>query len=263
MFGFSKKRKASQARDAAMSAKMQESQSALLQAATETANVANDVTVMLRDKLSDSLRQIETTANILPDALLICSESGIIETINPAAEKIFQWNKADVVGKHITVLFKGEHGEDITVDDFLKCAVYCNETIYEVSAMECVRGKRRNGETFWVEVSAKPLPRTASTAVVILCRDATTRIELTKRLEENESKFRSIFDASMDGIVVVANGMISTCNSSFSKLFGMVEENMIATPISEWVNPDHHSVCEGLETLVGKHQMRVASLLFL
>lgn len=234
-------------KDAALQAKMLDSQRALLNAATETADAANDVTMLLRNKLYDTLHQIETTAKILPDALIVCDYDGNIETVNPSAEKIFQWSKADLARSNITTLFRGPKGESLIVDDFIIRATSCNETVYESSVMDCVRGKRRNGDTFWVELSISPLQRMNETAMVILCRDASKRIEMTMRLEENESKFRSIFEASMDGIVVVVDGVISTTNDAFAKMLDLSVENLIATTFSDYTSDEHKNVCALLE----------------
>ena len=216
-------------RDIELQEKMASSQAALLTAATETADAAHDVTLMLRNKLTDSLRQIEITSEILPDALIVCDSNGIIEAMNTASEHIFQWKKEEVMGKHVTLLFRDDEGLEMGIDQFIEKSQYCNETVYEVSAMDCVRGKRKNGEIFWVEISTRPLVRVNETAMVVLCRDATKRIELTRRIEDNEAKFRAIFESSADGIVVVENGVIAQLNNSFVKMVGESRESLIAT----------------------------------
>lgn len=260
MSWFSFKPKNKQNREKELQEKMLFSQRALLLAASETADAANDVTHLLKNKLTDSLKQIETTAEILPDALIICSQDGIIETMNTAAERIFQWSKKEVTARSITEMFRNKEGEDIMILEFLDKTYACNETQYEQTAMNCLRGKRKSGELFWVELSVRPLPRVSETAMVILCRDATIRMDLRKRLEDNEMNFRSVFESSTDGLVVLGDGgVVTSCNSAFSNMVDLEVENIVATPLVEYFREDQKNIVNAVQD-VQPGQVMVVSI---
>ena len=54
------------------------------------------------------LRSITRTA---PDAIVIIDESGVIDTINPAAERLFGYSSAELVGQNVKVLMPSPHRE--------------------------------------------------------------------------------------------------------------------------------------------------------
>ena len=54
------------------------------------------------------LRSITQTA---PDAIVVIDESGIIDTVNPAAERLFGYSRAELVGQNVKVLMPSPHRE--------------------------------------------------------------------------------------------------------------------------------------------------------
>ena len=54
------------------------------------------------------LRSITRTA---PDAIVIIDESGIIDTVNPAAERLFGYASAELVGQNVKILMPSPHRE--------------------------------------------------------------------------------------------------------------------------------------------------------
>ncbi|MDE0391321.1 MAG: PAS domain S-box protein [Rhodospirillales bacterium] len=54
------------------------------------------------------LRSITRTA---PDAIVVIDESGIIDTVNPAAERLFGYSRAELVGQNVKVLMPSPHRE--------------------------------------------------------------------------------------------------------------------------------------------------------
>ena len=56
----------------------------------------------------ERLRSITRTA---PDAIVIIDESGIIDTVNPAAERLFGYSSAELVGQNVKMLMPSPHRE--------------------------------------------------------------------------------------------------------------------------------------------------------
>ena len=54
------------------------------------------------------LRSITRTA---PDAIVIIDETGIIDTVNPAAERLFGYSGAELVGRNVKILMPSPHRE--------------------------------------------------------------------------------------------------------------------------------------------------------
>lgn len=243
--------KASDEREERRSEKMRQSQMALLNAATSTANAAEDVTIMLKARLDDSLRQIEITAQLLSDALIVCHSDGLIDSVNQAGERIFGWNKSEIQGRNISDLFRGEHGQILSSTEIMNKFFNCQEgCLIDDEVMHCVRGRRRNGESFWIEVNLSHVERADGTSIVILiCRDSTRRIEIQHQLEANELRLRSMFENSFDGILVIQNHFVVAANPAVSKLLGHDLDSMIAQPLVNYVASDHRVVVQKLHAL--------------
>ncbi len=56
----------------------------------------------------ERLRSITQTA---PDAIVIIDERGIIDTVNPAAERLFGYSAAELVGRNVKILMPSPHRE--------------------------------------------------------------------------------------------------------------------------------------------------------
>lgn len=202
-FNSDKRRREEAARDAAQSKKMEESQAALLTAAISTANVAQDVTVGLKRRLDDVVKQFESTARVLRDGLILCREDGTITTFNPAAERLFEVKAGLALKRSILEFFDIVESGTPTVQ-----SLWASLRNDEAEVL-CVR----NGQTFPARVSFSVLTRHDESAVYLL---------LIHEETSNESRYQSMFQASLDGIVVVMNegGEMLAINPAVGRMFG-------------------------------------------
>jgi PAS domain S-box-containing protein len=247
-----KKKEAQEDKELSRMNKVQDSQRILLEAATATADAAHDVTSRLKTRLDESLRQLESTAKLLSDALIICSSSGRIETFNPAAERIFGWAALDIIGHHINTLFRKIGEPAISCEDIIEVFTAYHPTSTDAlvdDPLENLRGKRKTGELFWIDGSVTRLDRMDGTTIaMLLVRDVTTRMELQNDLKLNESRYRSIFEQSFDGIIVVQNYHIVAANPAITRVLGYSSEYFVAKPLQDFFHKqsvktlhDHHT----------------------
>jgi PAS domain S-box-containing protein len=228
-------------REQAQIRKVEESQLALLSAATSTADAAHVVTSILRDRLDDSLRQLEVTSKLLSDSLILCSHDGTIESANPITEHMFGWNPDELVGQNIHILFRGSDGSlmdlEAIINAFTTNLSHPNPLL-EVP-LETMRGKKNNGRLFWVDGDVTIIDRLdGSKKIMFLSRDVTTRVETLRELEQNELRYRSIFEQSFDAILVVKNHFVVAANPAITRIMGYEPDEMMAQPLSMIVHPD-------------------------
>ena len=90
----------------------------------------------------ERLRSITRTA---PDAIVIIDERGIIDTVNPAAERLFGYSSAELVGQNVKMLMPSPHRE--THDSHLS---RYRETGQKrvIGIGRVVVGRRKDGTTF-------------------------------------------------------------------------------------------------------------------
>lgn len=234
-------------RDAERLRKVKESQHALLSAATQTADAAQDVTSKLRSRLDDSLRQIEITSNLLSDALIICKATGVIESFNTAAEQIFGWKASEIVGQHIETLFRLVNGRSIDLAGIQDA--FLNKLMDDQVDM---KGKMKNGELFWVDGNLSYFDRAdGNISIIFLVKDVTERVEIQRELKNNEQRYRRIFEQSFDGIFVVQNFYVVAANPSIYRILGYTPDELIAQPLVNFIHPDFH------EQITKTHQARM------
>ena len=138
-------------------------------------------------------------ANVL-DAIITIDENGVVETFNPAAEKIFGYDQSDIIGKNIKTLmpepYQNEH------DFYINQYIQTNEPRIIGIGRE-VTGKRKNGTIFPIDLSVSTTIREGKRIFVGVIRDITDRkkaeLELKQAKEDAESanRAKSMFLANM------------------------------------------------------------------
>ncbi len=91
------------------------------------------------------------------------------------------------------------------------------------------RAQRKDGADRWVEVSASRLKGYAGGITQAIFMDITDRINAEKALRESELKFRTLFDASPQGILLteVDSGRIIDANREFCEATGLNRKDVI------------------------------------
>lgn len=248
-----KKERRSQARldrDNEHDMKLRQGHEALLNAATTTADIANDITTILKGKLDDSIKQIEITARLLHDALIVTDHNNVITSFNNSAERIFGWKAAEVMGFRIDALFRASNGSKVDVEQIFE-SLY-NDTEYSVDdqcnePIEQIRGKKKNGELFWIDGNISKFTRLdGSVCSIIFVKDMSKIMSIQQMLHENEVRYRSIFEQSFDGIVIVDNYHIVAANPAIATMTGYGVEQLIAKPFSNFIHEDYQKLVNQL-----------------
>jgi PAS domain S-box-containing protein len=106
---------------------------------------------------------------------------------------------------------------------------------------EDVRIRTRSGETRWVSdvsVELRDEDKGYSIGSIGFLTDITERKRIEMALQENETLFRSLFEQSPDGIVLLDPNLLSDsntivdCNQAFCEMNGYIREELIGQPIS-------------------------------
>ena len=116
-----------------------------------------------------------------PDAIIIVRCDGSIMLVNSQAEKIFGYQREELLGKDIEILvperFRGKHPGHRT--DFFK-----NPRAQRMGAGLELAGKRKDGKEFPLEISLSPLETDEGTLAMAAIRDTTDRKRFERELNE-------------------------------------------------------------------------------
>ncbi|HEY7818282.1 MAG TPA: PAS domain S-box protein, partial [Vicinamibacteria bacterium] len=138
------------------------------------------------DELAEAEDRMRAVVDTVVDGILTIDERGIVQTLNPAAEKIFGYRAEEVVGRNVRLLMpEPRHGEP---DDSIANYLGKGEAPLIGVGREVV-GRRKDGSTFPMDLAVSQLqlgPARFSTGIV---RDITER-------KRGEQLLRFLADAS-------------------------------------------------------------------
>jgi PAS domain S-box-containing protein len=161
----------------------------------------------LLDELRDTYaRQHAIFANAV-DGILTLDERGKIESVNPAAERMFGVTAKSASGLNISALFElaGPHGASLFANLFN--AVAAASTSHEMTA------RRSDGTTFPADILLTQMTVRGRQMLLLFVRDATAR-------KVADERFRKAVEASPSGMVMVdRSGIILLVNTATEKLF--------------------------------------------
>lgn len=123
-----------------------------------------------------------------PNAMLLLNDRGIIELVNHEFERLFGYRAEDIIGQRIESIVPDEVAHDHVKyrDAYIQKPVSC-----EIGKERIVRGKRRDGTTFQVEIGLSPVRVRSRQFVISVIVDVTERkkaeqaiLDMNANLEE-------------------------------------------------------------------------------
>lgn len=170
---------------------------------------------MFRDATSEVFSQLIDSA---PDAMVIMAEGGTIELVNLQTERLFGYDRGELLGKPIELLiperFRAAHVGHRS--GFVQAP-----KIRPMGSGLELFGRRKDGSEFPIEISLSPLQTPSGKLVSSAIRDVSER----KRAEQ---KFRSLLEAAPDAIVIVElSGRIVLVNARTESVFGYPRDELL------------------------------------
>ncbi len=203
-----------------------------------------------RKQAEEELRSSEERLSIITssaqDAIIMLDEAGNIVFWNQAAERLFGYTQAEIIGHdlHSTLVPQSlREGYRQAFQDFQQTGqgVAIGKTVE-------LAGLRKDGSEFPLEVAISSVQVKGAWHLIGIVRDITERIEaqheLTRQLERvrqaeetlriaNEEQ-RAIFDSATSGIALIKEGIILRCNRKLGELFGYVDGELDSASTQRW-----------------------------
>ncbi len=170
---------------------MESLQSSRDKVGNEVLRRAQDIQKLNR-KLQESTHFNAAFLAAIPDTVILANQEGLIEFVNNQAVVMFGYTKEEFLGQPVEMLMP----EDVAVihphhrENYIK-----TPRVRPMGQGMELKGRRKNGEIFPVEISLSPLQTTRGLAAIAVIRDVTHQTTQKRLLEQKESALRSLYNA--------------------------------------------------------------------
>jgi two-component system cell cycle sensor histidine kinase/response regulator CckA len=146
------------------------------------------------------------------DAVLLVTTSGQIRAANAAASALYGYERTALESLSVSALRAPDTLADIP--SHIAAALEAGGALFETTH------RRKDGTIFPVEVSARGVVEGGTRFIVSVVRDIGSRRQQLAALAESEERYRRLFEASPDGVVVLGpDGRIVSANTQQARMY--------------------------------------------
>jgi PAS domain S-box-containing protein len=162
-------------------------------------------------------------------AIVTIDSRGLIETVNPAAERLFGYAAGELIGRNVSMLmpepYRSQH------DTYL--AKYLATGRRQIIGIgREVAGLRQDGTTFPMHLSVGEFKVGETRYFTGTIVDLSAQRAAEQRFEREQALFRSIFESLPDPLVICDTaGAIRLVNPSFTRVFGFSEPEVLGESV--------------------------------
>lgn len=128
---------------------------------------------------------VKSILDTVPEAMIVIDERGSIQSFSAAAERLFGYIAAEVIGRNVSIMMPSPYRE--SHDDYLAHYLRTNEARI-IGIGRVVVGQRKDGSTFSMELAVGEMRSNNQRFFTGFIRDLTERQKAEARLHELQSE---------------------------------------------------------------------------
>ena len=164
-----------------------------------------------------------------PLAIVVLDSDHLVRLCNPAFERTFGYDSAEVVGTSLDRIISSE--ANLRQASTYTARVLAGETVHAKA-----QRRRKDGTMLDVELWGVPLLEESELiGIFAIYQDVTDRTKAEKALRDSEDRFRRLSDATFEGIVVSRAGIIIDCNEQLAQMLGGTVDDLVGRPVLDFV----------------------------
>ena len=169
--------------------------------------------------------------NYSTEAIVFSDVEGIVLYSNPAADKLYGYEKNELIGKHVDIFNSHQTVETEEIVESIKQTGQWRGQLIQ---------KKKDNSTFFSELSVSLIFDDNDNPIGFgsHSRDVTGLLNDRNALVSNEMKYRKLFETSHDAILIHHEGKIIDFNQRFCEIFGYSAREVTSLSISDVVYHD-------------------------
>lgn len=194
-----------------------------------TLSVVRDVTkqVQAEQQLREREEQYRAIFEASTDAFIICDQQGVVVEANPAACRMSGEEYSEWIGTNIS------YPKPFNAQAFL------NQSSFQARGQflnEPGKIQRKDGTLIPVEAHSIDFTYKGQPHILTIVRNISERVHAEQQLREKEQEYRSIFEASIDGLVTIdQENHIVEANPAACQIHGYAREDLVGRSASSEV----------------------------
>lgn len=190
----------------------------------------------------DAIQQAITDAAV--DAIVIIDDRGIVRFFSPSAERLFGFNRAEVIGNNINMLMPAK---DAKLHDGYIQSYKSSGRAKVIGIGRDVQGRRKDGSTFSMHLSVGEAQTEQGRLFVGICHDLSEYKALMEQLSSAERRYKDIVQYQREFICRLTSSFrLSFVNNAFCQQLGYQESDVIGVSLAEFIHEDDRSKVDRL-----------------
>ena len=177
-------------------------------------------------KLDEQESHMRAVVETAAEGIIVINSDGLIETFNPAAEKIFGYRAHEI---HLRPL-----------QQLLPAIVDANDEILPTTQAREIDASHRNGTPMKISVRISGMQIGDDRMFTCLVADITRRKAVEARLREAEGRYRDLVETAHDMVWTMdSQGCLTYVNRACQKIYGHDPDKMLQRYLHEFRSADH------------------------